>query len=123
MLPHDTDSRIMGATAQRRSDILRQLGLLPTIVPMRKVAEGIEAVRALLPRCWFDAENCAEGLKALRHYRVKESSGLPLHDSSSHFADSMWYLAIGYREGMSKFGSYRKPWDQKIEYPNSQQFV
>ena len=123
LLPHDTDSRIMGATAQRRSDILRQLGLLPTIVPMRKVAEGIEAVRALLPRCWFDAENCAEGLKALRHYRVKESSGLPLHDSSSHFADSMRYLAIGYREGMSKFGSYRKPWDQKIEYPNSQQFV
>ena len=49
LLPHDTDSRIMGATAQRRSDILRQLGLLPTIVPMRKVAEGIEAVRALLP--------------------------------------------------------------------------
>ena len=123
LLPHDTDSRIMGATAQRRSDILRQLGLLPTIVPMRKVAEGIEAVRALLPRCWFDSENCAEGLKALRHYRVKESSGLPLHDSSSHFADSMRYLAIGYREGMSKFGSYRKPWDQKIEYPNSQQFV
>ena len=90
----------MGATAQRRSDILRQLGLLPTIVPMRKVAEGIEAVRALLPRCWFDAENCAEGLKALRHYRIKESSGLPLHDSSSHFADSMRYQAIGYREGM-----------------------
>ena len=65
LLPHDTDTRIMGATAQRRSDILRQLGLMPTIVPMRKVAEGIEAVRALLPRCWFDAENCAEGLKAL----------------------------------------------------------
>jgi len=123
LFPHDTDSRVLAASAQRRSDILRQLGIMPTIVPMRKVAEGIEAVRAILPRCWFDAENCAEGLKALRHYRVKESSGLPLHDDNSHFADAFRYLAVGYREGMSSFGAYRKPWAQKIEYPNSGQFV
>ena len=118
LLPHDTDSRIMGAQAQRRSDILRQLGLMPTIVPMRKVAEGIEGVRAILPRCWFDEEKCAEGLKALRQYRIKESSGLPLHDENSHFADAFRYLVIGYRERMSRFGNYRKPWDQTIEYPN-----
>ena len=85
---------------------------------MRKVAEGIEAARAILPRCWFDAEACADRLKALRHYRVKESSGLPLHDENSHFADSFRYLAVGYREGMSRFGAYRKPWDQEIDYPN-----
>ena len=54
----------------------------------------------------------------LRHYRVKESSGLPLHDENSHFADSFRYLAVGYREGMSRFGAYRKPWDQEIDYPN-----
>ena len=123
LFPHDTDTRVLAATAQRRSDILRQLGIMPTIVPMRKVAEGIEAVRAILPRTWIDEENCKEALSALKQYRVKESSGLPLHDVNSHFADAMRYLAIGYREGMSSFGSYRKPWDQPLEYENPAQFV
>ena len=34
---------------------------------------------------------------------------MPLHDASSHFADSMRYLAIGYREGMSSFGLIGNP--------------
>lgn len=123
LFPHDTDTRIMGATAQRRSDILRQLGVNPTIVPMRKVAEGIEAVRALLPRVWVDSSNCADLLKALKNYRVKESSGLPLHDDNSHFSDAMRYLCIGYREGMASFGAYRQPWKSKLDYPNSNQYV
>ena len=116
LFPHDVDTRSMDLEARRRSDILRQLGIFPRVVPMRKVAEGIEAVRALMPRCWFDAVKCEEGLKALRMYRVKETSGLPLHDEFSHFADSFRYLAIGHREFVDD-GFGRKKWSSEIEYP------
>ena len=38
------------------------------------IAEGIEAARNLIPRCWIDAERCARGLDALRG----EPLGAPL---------------------------------------------
>ena len=123
IFPHDTDTRVLGETAQRRSDILRTLGIMPTVIPVRKVAEGIEFVRKILPICWFDKEKCAEGIKALKMYRVKESSGLPLHDEYSHFSDSFRYLATGYREGFSEGSAYRKKWGSELDYPNSHAIV
>ena len=54
---------------------------------------------------------------------MKENSGLPLHCESSHYSDSFRYLAEGYREGISRFGAYRKPWDQEIEHPHPEQFI
>jgi len=113
LLPHDIDHRVMGKDneARKRSDILRELGVFPRVVPKRRVTEGIEAVRALLPKCWFDVERCGEELlQALRQYRVKESSGQPLHDENSHYADAMRYLATGYRDGGGDWGA-------PIEYP------
>ena len=114
-LPHDSKSRRLGVIVSTPYDILREFGFLGTVVPIEKVANGIESVRNLLPHCWFDAVNCAELLKALKHYRVKETSGLPLHDEYSHFADSMRYLATG-RSGMAGGGFHRSNWDTPIEY-------
>jgi hypothetical protein len=55
----------------------------------------------MLPRCWFDAEKCAQGIEALKQYRCeydeekKVFSPRPLHDWTSDYADAMRYLARG----------------------------
>jgi hypothetical protein len=65
------------------------------------VEDGINAVRLMLPSCWFDAEKCKRGIEALRNYRrefddkLKAFKDRPLHDWSSHAADAFRYLALG----------------------------
>lgn len=104
LLPHDAEVRELGS-GRSRTETLHGLGLKPTrIIRMHNVADGINAVRMVLPRCWFDAERCALGIRALRNYRREwnESAqtwrSTPVHDHASHGADSMRYLALGVRE-------------------------
>jgi hypothetical protein len=58
----------------------------------------------ILPRAWFDAERCAKGIHALRHYRREWNEAAqtwrssPVHDHASHGADAARYLALGVRE-------------------------
>ena len=41
----------------------------PRVIPRMGVDDGINAARAILAHCEFDAAACSEGLKALRAYR------------------------------------------------------
>jgi hypothetical protein len=98
-LPHDVQVREMGAGGRSRLETLQDLGVRP-IKPgvrardQREVADGINAVRQLLPRCWFDAERTLHGRKMLRRYHRKwhEDRGVwastPVHDETSHAADA-----------------------------------
>ena len=103
ILPHDVRVRELG-TGKSRHEVLMEAGLEVTIAPNISVADGIQAVRRLLPRCWFDKEGTKEGLSALRNYRrvYDEKRNVfydtPLHDWASHFADSFRYLAVGLNE-------------------------
>jgi hypothetical protein len=87
-----------------------EAGLDVTIAPSLSVADGIQAVRRLLPRCWFDKEGTKQGLSALRNYRrtFDEKRNVffdtPLHDWASHYADSFRYLAIGLNDVDSDWG-------------------
>ena len=100
ILPHDAEARELG-TGVSRIETLHRLGVLETeVVPMQAVADGINAARLMLSRCWFDAERCARGIEALKQYR-REWDGKrqvwrerPLHDWSSHAADSFRYGAM-----------------------------
>lgn len=100
LLPHDVEVRELG-TGTTRLAMLRQLGLKVRVLKAAPLADGIEAVRALLPRCWFDQVKCARGLDALRLYRphfdAKNNmfSARPVHDWTSHAADALRYLAQG----------------------------
>jgi phage terminase large subunit len=75
-----------------------------------KVADGINAARMMIPKCFFDRDNTAEGLECLRQYRQdwdekrKTFRDAPRHDYTSHAADAFRYLAIGLqnRETMHK---------------------
>ena len=101
--PHDIMVRELGSGSSRY-EMLLGLGMRPTVVAKLKVQDGIEAVRGMLPRCWFDRKKCAEGLKMLRAYhrawdaRRNDWRDRPNHDHSSHAADAFRYLAVGLRD-------------------------
>ena len=103
-LPHDVEVRELG-TGKSRKEVLEGLGLNNIrVVPNIPVADGIQAVRMLLPTCWFDAGKCKEGIEALRMYRREwddkrqEFRTHPLHDWTSHYADAARYFAVGHQE-------------------------
>ena len=111
LLPHDAGASELG-TGTTRLETLRRLGLNGRVLPMTRVDDGINAVRLLLPRCWFDEKRCAQGLEALRLYqrewdeKAQDFRARPLHDWTSHGADAFRYLAMGIdnsgRGGFSK---------------------
>lgn len=97
--PHDIDVRELG-TGVKRIDTALAHGIRFEVVPRVKVdADGREAVRQFLPTCWFDESACAEGIKALEHYRRAWNEKLgswhahALHDWSSHGAKAFETLA------------------------------
>lgn len=103
-LPHDAGAHEL-ISGRSREETLRSLGRSIQVLPPVRKDDQIEAVRNLLPRCVFDAEGCAAGLRHLRHYRVRPvSRGMlrtegrePLHDEHSHGADAFAQLAVGIR--------------------------
>lgn len=107
ILPHDAEVRELG-TGKSRVEVLWEAGIHPRVLPAMPVDDGIQAVRALLPRCWFDGERCARGLDALRQYRrayddrLRSFRSRPLHDWTSHAADGFRYLAMGLPEQAAK---------------------
>ena len=103
-LPHDAEAKELG-TGKSRIEVLRSLGVTNVqVLKAQRVDDGINAVRMVLPKCWFDAVRCKEGIEALRQYRTEYDEkrrtfkASPLHDWSSHAADAMRYLALGMKE-------------------------
>lgn len=100
ILPHDVRVREM-TTGRSRHEVLLEAGLDVEIAPSLSVADGIQASRRMLPRCWFDANATKDGITALRNYRreFNEKQNVfydkPVHDWSSHYADAFRYLAVG----------------------------
>ena len=101
--PHDIRVREMG-TGKSRYEVARDLGIRFDVCPNIQVDDGIEAVRSIIPRCYFDEKKCSILVEALRQYRKdydeknKVYKNRPLHDWSSHGADAFRYLALGTRD-------------------------
>lgn len=98
-LPHDARAKQLG-TGRSIEELLRNSGFKVRIVPMLRLADGINAARTIFPQCWFDADKCADGIQALRHYRYEMNDKLgklsqePLHDWASHPADAFRYAGV-----------------------------
>lgn len=109
-LPHDVEIRVLsgGEIARTRRQTLESLGVPVSVVPKWSLEDGINAVRRVLPRMWFDKDNTEHLVKALRQYRRewddtrKVFYERPLHDWASHPADAVRYLAISVEEPRSK---------------------
>lgn len=106
--PHDIDNREFGADAKSRRELAQEgyeidgqvYSMTFNVVPKTGVDTGIESVREILPSCVFDEEKCAEGISHLEGYRKEwdDKRGCwkdkPLHDFTSHGADSFRYFAV-----------------------------
>ncbi len=83
-----------------RLEIARGLGVNFTVVPMLGIEDGHNAVRSILPMCYFDAEACRVGIEHLRNYRKKWNKQLqqfedtPVDDQHIHGADAFRYFAV-----------------------------
>jgi hypothetical protein len=117
IVPHDAQAKELG-TGKSRLEVLESLGLKNLqLAPMHRLEDGINAVRVFLPKCWFDAKKCARGIDALKLYRAEYDDKLqalrprPVHDWTSHAADSFRYLALTLDRKATHSGFYRR-----IEY-------
>ena len=102
--PHDLEDNGDISTEKTRMQIARELGFEFTILPKLPVADGIDMVKNLLPRCHFDEEKCKYGINALRSYGheydevrklYKEN---PAHNWASHPADAFRYFAMAFSD-------------------------
>ena len=89
-----------------RFETARQLGItfqVSNTMPsgdLFTLEDGIEAVRATIPRIWIDEKKCERFIKCIENYRREWDSrremykDKPVHDWASHFADSLRYLCL-----------------------------
>ena len=109
-LPHDAKAKTLASGGK---SIIEQMAVHlginnMTIVPDLSVQDGIQAVRRMLPKCWFHVERCDEGLEALRQYQreydedKKSFRQTPRHDWCSHPADAFRMLAVAWQAEPSK---------------------
>ena len=100
LAPHDITTHEYSSGVNRQTTA-RKLGLSMLAVPKIQIIVGIDNVRAILNRCWFDANKCGKGLIALENYKKEWDDrhgcwkSQPLHNASSHGADAFRTLANG----------------------------
>jgi phage terminase large subunit len=99
-LPHDAENKTLAAAGRSIEEIVRAAGYKTRIIPRTPVVDSINAARTIFRSCYFDRENCYDGLQCLRHYRyevdpdTKQFSRNPLHDQYSHGADAFRYIGL-----------------------------
>lgn len=98
--PHDIAVRELG-TGKSRKEAAFSFGLkFEDPLPPLPLADGINAVRLLLPRCYFDAEKATGIVECLRSYRKQYDAknevykASPVHNEFSHGADAFRGLAV-----------------------------
>lgn len=103
--PHDINVRELGS-GKSRFETAKSLGITFKMVPTLAKDDAIEAVRNILPYCWFDETKCDRGVDALVSYRKewdpvkKVFKKNPEHDWSSHAADAFSTLALHVKPGL-----------------------
>lgn len=96
--PHDIEVREL-TNGKSRRETAQALGINFDVAPKLPIHEGIDAVRGVFPKAWFDSEKCKDGLNALKNYRKQFDEkrrtymNQPYHDWSSNAADAFRTLA------------------------------
>lgn len=104
-LPHDGVNE-NNITGKRYEEHWRDAGYDVTVI--KNMGKGaammrVEAVRRLMPRCWFNESTCEAGIDALGAYHERRDEvrdvGLgPEHDWASHGSDAFGLMCVAYDE-------------------------
>lgn len=114
--PHDIKVEEM-STKKSRWQTAAEHGIVFNVVPKLPLMEGIEIVREVLPRCWFDREATKDGWNALVHYHKKYDakgevySEMPAKTWANHGSDAFRMMATVIDEIMD----YKSQWFSKPE--------
>lgn len=107
IFPHDINVKDM-STGITRKQTLYELGVTNIqVAPKLSVADGIERVRTLFPRFFFDEEKTTKVSDALGNYRKEWDDKLgvfkdnPRHDENSHISDAVRTGAVVWREDIN----------------------
>lgn len=120
--PHDGAARDF-TTGKERNIIMGDLGFRPIVHERYQVADGIDAGRRLLARCWFDAVKCERGIEALKNYQRKYDTknkifmDTPLHNWASNGADAWRLAGMALKPGEDRLAEKRNlPRQSKHQY-------
>jgi len=100
LAPHDIMCHEY-STGMTRQAFGRKMGIELVAVPKTGIIEGIDHVRGILHRCYFDKDKAAGIVVALDNYKKEwdDKHGCwrsqPLHNAASHGADAFRALACG----------------------------
>ena len=99
--PHDIQVRELGSGLSR-IETAKTLGINFNIVKNISIDDGVNAVRLIFDKCWFDKDKCKQGMRCLTEYHKEydenrhEYKNKPFHDWSSHGSDAFRYFAVGH---------------------------
>jgi hypothetical protein len=116
--PHDIKVRELGSYGKSRLETSLELGIAFEVAPKLSLEDGIEAVRKILPTCWFDKNKCHYGMECLKSYQKKWDDlnqcfrNRPIHNFASHAADA-------FRTGIVGHGIEMTNWKKRIEVNTS----
>jgi len=114
VLPWDGAAKSLG-TGKSIEELIRAKGYTVRVMPQASVHDGINAVRTIFHKCYFDAEKCADGLAGLRRYQWGPATALnvarrtPLHDNASHPSDALRTMAMWINEPTKSAPAPREP--------------
>lgn len=117
-LPHDGAAKDL-STGNTRQETLATLGVRVKIAPKLGVDDGINAVRMVLPKCYFDSVATQRGVNCLKNYERRWNSknnifeDKPLHNWASHGSDAFRVFATVQRRGT---GVKMKDIPRTVEY-------
>jgi phage terminase large subunit len=114
-LPHDAKNKSF-QTGKSVRELMMAAGCKTQIVPSLSIQDGIQAVRATLPKVFFNTacERVKEGVAALRSYqrewddRRKMFRDTPKHDWSSNPADAFRMLSLACNPKKMDSGQIRR---------------
>jgi hypothetical protein len=116
-LPHDARAKSLQTGRSIVEQLADHLGINHlSVVPNIGLQDGIQAIRQMLPRTWFNSVRCGDGIEALRQYQreydedKKAFRASPRHDWTSHPADAFRMLAVAWRQEPAA----QKPLDSKV---------
>jgi len=99
-LPHDARNKTFATKHTPMERFLAAFGGDHVrIVPQTKIADRINAGRRVIERCWFDEDECDDGINGLAGWRydydpeTRTMSREPVHDWCSHPGDAFTYGA------------------------------
>ena len=115
-LPHDARAKSLQTGRSVVEQLASYLDVKKlAVVPDIGLQSGIQAVRMMLPRVYFDAEKCHDGIEALRQYQreydedKKAFRQSPRHDWTSHPSDAFRMLAVSWQEHSDKSPASAEP--------------